>query len=395
MPSSDTPSSPCGPSYMSSSPPPLPPPSMPPVPQVSAGMSPVLIDTIARDFGLESKQAQVLHTFVAFGSLGSGLSLPDLATRVFMLAAQFSDAAERRRIQSRADQERVDSAAIFRDLKIRLEETFCFTRQQKAHIRGVVQDVIYEGHRTKFLTLHTDVWPAVEHRKVEFGLENIFGIPGREKSLGQFIKKQCSSVRNAWRTDLIASIDPKKFTPLSEFVFTSANKYRIGGGLGEIQQIYTIHAVLLRRFVFDNPSLKKATAAEEEELESDVDHDEAEERRVRKKPKLGRIARGANFWGGVDNWFKKQISERGSSLTGPKWKSYVDQLLKDDEAKLKSIAPGSLVVEERTPLASVGELQPLTPPTQEFAPETPGVSFQTTERMLEILQTGGSYTLTR
>ncbi|KAK7026609.1 hypothetical protein R3P38DRAFT_3191856 [Favolaschia claudopus] len=258
---------------MSSSPPPLPPPSMPPVRQVSAGMSPILIDTIARDFSLESKQAQVLHTFVAFGSLGSGLSLPDLATRVFMLAAQFSDAAERQRIQSRAEQDRVDSAALFCDLKIRLEETFCFTDQQKT---------LYMA--PKFLTLHTDVWPAVEHRKVEFGLENIFGILGREKSLGQFIKKQCSSFRNAWRTDLIASIDPKKFTPLLEFVFSSTNKYQIGGALGELPQTYTIHAILL------------ATAAEDEELESDVDHDEAEEHCVRKKPKLGRVASGANFW---------------------------------------------------------------------------------------------------
>jgi hypothetical protein len=84
---------------------------------------------------------------------------------------------------------------------------------------------------------------------------------------------------------------------------------------------------LQRRFVFENPTLK-AAPAEEEAPDSDIEYDEAEETRPRKKPKktpakkAGKIAKGENFWGRVDEWFKSEVAERGSSLTGPKWKRY-------------------------------------------------------------------------
>ncbi|KAJ7331054.1 hypothetical protein DFH08DRAFT_966797 [Mycena albidolilacea] len=321
-------------------------------------LSPLVVDTIARDFGLEPKQLQLLRTFVGFGSLGPGLSLPDLATRLFMLAATLGEAAERRRVERAKEDERRDYRAIWRDLQIRLEETFCFTRQQKANIRGIVQEVIYDGNRTKFLTMHIDVLAVLEKRQAVLSLENIFGVPGRERSLSQITKRQCSSVRNAWRADLINSIDPKTFVTLADFVYASALKYK-GGTVEELPQIYTVHAVLLRRFVFENPTLK-AAPAEEEAPDSDIEYDEAEETRPRKKPKktpakkAGKIAKGENFWGRVDEWFKNEVAERGSSLTGPKWKSYVDQLILDDQSKFKGLAPGSAVVmlENRQPLES-------------------------------------------
>ncbi|KAJ7721579.1 hypothetical protein B0H14DRAFT_3170309 [Mycena olivaceomarginata] len=113
-------------------------------------------------------------------------------------------------------------------------------------------------------------------------LDDIFGVPGRERNLAQLTKRQCSSVRNAWRAD--------------------------------------------RRFVFDHPTLK-ASPAEEEAPDSDIEYDEGEDTRLRKKPKkmpakkAGKVAKGENFWGRVDEWFKAEVAERGSSLTGPKWKS--------------------------------------------------------------------------
>ncbi|KAJ7460059.1 hypothetical protein B0H11DRAFT_1736756, partial [Mycena galericulata] len=168
-----------------------------------------------------------------------------LATRVFMLASQYGEAAERRRGDSAEEDERKDWRAMWRDLKIRLEETFCFTREQKKNIRGIVQDVIYEGNRTKFLTMHVDVLALLEKRKVLLSLDNIYGVPGREKSLSQITKRQCSSVRNAWRADIINSIDPKNFVPLADFVYASATKYKAGGPGEQLPQIYTVHAVIL------------------------------------------------------------------------------------------------------------------------------------------------------
>ncbi|KAK7032701.1 hypothetical protein R3P38DRAFT_3503251 [Favolaschia claudopus] len=349
--SSDVPSSP--PPHNPGSLPPLPP-LHPPSQQGATPFNPLIVDTIARDFCLEQDQVQLLRTFVRLGHLGPGLSLPDLATRVFLLAAQLGEAAEKRRAEQEQRQEMVDYRVIWRDLKLRLEETFCFTRQQKQNIRGVVQDQIYNGSRTKFLTMHADVLNVLEQRKSQLSLENIYGVPGREKSLSQLVKRQCSSVRNGWRADLISSIDPKKFIPLADFVYEAVTKYRTGGAGGDIPQVYKIHAVLLRRFVFDHPSLKRASA-EDEEPESDAEYDEAEQRRPRKKAKTGKVPKGENFWGRVDQWFKKQVEERGISLTGPKWKSYVDQLIKDDAAKFKGIIPGSPSNEENTPPAGVLE----------------------------------------
>ncbi|KAJ7483663.1 hypothetical protein FB451DRAFT_1555558 [Mycena latifolia] len=325
--SSDRWGPPIGPgSHGSSSPPGSSPPHTPPTPSAPI-LSPVLVDKIARDFQLEPKQHQNLRLFVQFGSLGPGLSVPDLATRLFMLASQYGEAAEKRRLEKA--EEALDWKRIWKDLKIRLDETFCFTREQKKNIRGVVQEMIYEGNRTKFLTMHVDVLAELEKRKTKLSLENIYGVPGREKNLSQITKRQCSSVRNAWRADIISSIDPKNFVALQDFVYASATKYKPGGPGENLPQIYTVHAVLLRRFVFDHPSLKAAPVEEE------------------KKPKKtpvkrgGKVAKGENFWGQIDEWFKREVAVRGLSLTGAQWKTYVDQLIFDDTSRFMGMTPGA------------------------------------------------------
>lgn len=154
-----------------------------------------------------------------------------------MLAATLGEAAERRRAERAAEEEKKYYKAIWRDLQIRLEETFCFTRQQKvrilwswqlrsqstpqANVGGIVQDAIYNGNRTNFLAIHVDVIvrfffgyglkPAytaqaiLDKRQALLSLDNIFGVPGRERNLAQLTKCQCSSVRNAWRADVSLS----------------------------------------------------------------------------------------------------------------------------------------------------------------------------------------------
>ncbi|KAJ7800322.1 hypothetical protein B0H14DRAFT_3490829 [Mycena olivaceomarginata] len=59
--------------------------------------------------------------------------------------------------------------------------------------------------------------------------------------------------------------------------------------------------------------------------------------------KSGKVAKGENFWGQVDEWFKK-VAERGSSLMGPKWRSYIDQRLLDDRSKFKGLTLGAAVL---------------------------------------------------
>jgi hypothetical protein len=68
----------------------------------------------------------------------------------------------------------------------------------------------------------------------------------------------------------------------------------------------------------------------------------------------------------VDEWFKKEVADRGASLTSPKWRryefartcnvliwiicrSYVDQLLLDDQSKFKGLTPGAAIPTQENP----------------------------------------------
>lgn len=73
-----------------------------------------------------------LLTSYQLGSLPPGLSQADLATRLYHLAVVYSDGAERRRI---AKEEGVSNLKeLFRDLQIRLEDSFAFTNEQRARV---------------------------------------------------------------------------------------------------------------------------------------------------------------------------------------------------------------------------------------------------------------------
>ncbi|KAJ7820145.1 hypothetical protein B0H14DRAFT_2600130 [Mycena olivaceomarginata] len=215
-------------------------------------------------------------------------------------------------------------------------------------------------------------------------VHNIFGVPGRERNLAQLTKRQCSSVRNAWRADLINGVDPKNFVALTDFVYASALKYR-SGGVGEgVPEIYTVHAVLLVRFHL--PKKRHQTAILNTTRERTP--------RLRKKPKkmpakkAGKVAKGENFWGRVDEWFKAEVAERGSSLTGPKWKSYIDQLLIDDQRQFKRLVPGSAVIgrENLQPSHSSNLSEPLVPPPLQSQDEFGGYYFSSSGEVLRSLQ---------
>lgn len=63
------------------------------------------------------------------GSVYPPLSKADLLTRMYALAAFYSDAAERKREAAKNDT--LDLKALLLDLKIRLEESFSLTAEQK------------------------------------------------------------------------------------------------------------------------------------------------------------------------------------------------------------------------------------------------------------------------
>ena len=111
------------------------------------------------------------------GSLDGALMQSDLLTQVYMLAALYSDAAERRRAAQA--QGVADINGLFNDLKIRLEGRFELTKEQmacfllswlrvvwltsnlKANIRKMANDMVYQGNRTSFVTMNIDLMASV------------------------------------------------------------------------------------------------------------------------------------------------------------------------------------------------------------------------------------------
>ncbi|KAK7015950.1 hypothetical protein R3P38DRAFT_3203652 [Favolaschia claudopus] len=324
---------------------------LPPTPVV---IKPLFIDTLARDMKLEDSQTECLHEFVALGSTGGGLSQADLVTRLYMLAVQFSDMAERRRIA--AAETPTDFTGLWKDLKIRLSGNFTFTKDQEKNIRGVVRDVIIEPSRTVYSTMHHDVLDILKKRTEALSLDNVFGVPAREQ--------------------IVASIQPKSWLSLAQFTYDCVQKYKSGGVPADIPSSYSAHLALLRRFAFDNPDLASAPASapastptvsdNEDDQDparpskrtrtdnSENDPDAAQPRKRarvpagkgKNKPRGGRIAAGEDFWGRVDEFFRKEVEDRGTNLTGPKWKPlvrYIDKLVVDDNAQFRGQTPGRAV----------------------------------------------------
>ncbi|KAJ7882055.1 hypothetical protein B0H14DRAFT_3433707 [Mycena olivaceomarginata] len=142
-------------------------------------IKPLFIDTLARDMKLEEGQKQNLHNFVQLGSAAAGLTQADLATRLFALAVTYSDIAERHRIA--AAETPTDWKSMWRDLKIRLDGNFTFTKDQEKNIQGIVRDIIIEPSRTVFSTMHIDVLAAIKKRPESLSLDNVAGFLHRSR----------------------------------------------------------------------------------------------------------------------------------------------------------------------------------------------------------------------
>ncbi|KAJ7751600.1 hypothetical protein B0H16DRAFT_1723955 [Mycena metata] len=309
-------------------------------------ISPLFVDRLARDMNLEPGQAKSLHEFVKLGSVGLGLSTPDLATRLYALAAFYSEAAEKRRKD--AEHIPADFPKMWRDLALRLEGNFKFTKDQERNIRGMARDIIFESSRTSYITMHMDLVNVLKAQAVALGMDNIIGVPAREQALVSEAKNTSSSVRNMYRKEIVKSITPRTWIALADFTFNTAMKYKLGGAGQNLSQTFTAHVVILRRFAYDHPNLQGSSDEVSADRGADDDEDEntppAAKRRKTNRVG-GRIAAGHDFWGALDAYFRKEIGVRGKSFTAPKWKRYIDKLLLDDNGGFKYNTPGNEVIE--------------------------------------------------
>ncbi|CAK5282231.1 unnamed protein product [Mycena citricolor] len=306
----------------------------------------VMLDKLTKEFNLGPPEIEHLRLFVRLGSLQGGLATADLATRLCMFAGQQGDVAERRRIHEAEVREGRDHRSILRDLEQCLNETFILTAPQRNNIRSVILNLVLDPKRTSYSNLYNEALAELKAKKDKLELDNVFNIPARLKKASSSIKNQCSSVRNGLRVDLIDGVHPNTFCELGTFVADLLLKYK--GLVIKDQAVldpFNVHLALLCRFVFDNPQLI-TTAKENEDDDNQGGYEESEESRPRKrKAKSGRTAKGQCFWDRVEEYLAKQIAIRGKNFASPEWKRYINQIVKDDQAKFRGLKPGSPVLD--------------------------------------------------
>ncbi|KAJ3742654.1 hypothetical protein DFH05DRAFT_1401484 [Lentinula detonsa] len=168
-----------------------------------------------------------------------------MATRVYMLASGYAFEEEVLRRDDARLQGNGDFQAVFEDLKIRLEDKFDVTVEQRTTVQCISQDMIFQKDRTSFCQLFVEVMSALRRDKVALKMTNVFDLPGREKRLQSVVKKITSSVRNTFRQDIRDSITGAETKSLKDFTFDAASKYKRGGPGEKTDPVLATHCSIL------------------------------------------------------------------------------------------------------------------------------------------------------
>ncbi|KAI6018599.1 hypothetical protein PISMIDRAFT_98164, partial [Pisolithus microcarpus 441] len=84
-------------------------------------------------------------------------------------------------------------------------------------------------------------------RADSYGFQNVFGNPTNERVLRAAIKKECSAVRNKFRTLILDSAggEGKPHMTLEELTWTALSKYKRGGVGSGSKAEYQLHLAYL------------------------------------------------------------------------------------------------------------------------------------------------------
>ncbi|KAJ3904022.1 hypothetical protein F5879DRAFT_1033979 [Lentinula edodes] len=322
----------------SPSPPPSPSPAVP-SPSLTLVITTQAVDNLAKDFHCTEAQRSVLHTLVRFGSIGDGLSKADLSTRLLTLAVLFDMENQR----PKEDENNLQTMrTMYKDLKIRLEQSFSLTSAQTKSIRLIAQEKIYDPLRTCYAGINRDVFDYIKTNAEVMHFSNIFGNPNYESTLEKAIKKASSSVRNAFRQHLRDGVE--KGTDAATFTHSMNKVYIRMAGPSYNTHLLLLRNIVLRRFIFDNPN---TLWAEEDPNQYDSAMDvnnpspsaspqlNGESTISPPPPKKlrtvgGRVVKGQDFWSLVDAWFASK-KELGKKLTDPGWKKLLEEYVQFDE----------------------------------------------------------------
>ncbi|KAJ3832687.1 hypothetical protein F5878DRAFT_666338 [Lentinula raphanica] len=273
-------------------------------------VTPLAVDNLAKDFGLDEEQRSILQTFLKFGKVGKGLPAADLLTRLYSNALIMHLENKRPKDDENTAQ---TLRAMVNDLRIRLQ-TFSLSSTQTKMIRLIAHDKMYDPLRTCYTDVGKDVFAHLQSNAEQLGFSNVIGNPAHENALEARVNKACSSVRNQFRQHIIDSITKK---PISAADFThNMNKiYCRPGGPDFNRQQILLRNVILRRFVYDNK--QTIWAAEEDD---DADGEQPPEGATKKRKRGGRVAKGQDFWSLVDAWYSEKKKDLGKKLSDPRWK---------------------------------------------------------------------------
>ncbi|THH23057.1 hypothetical protein EUX98_g8121 [Antrodiella citrinella] len=306
-------------------------------------MSAIYLDRLSKDLNLETEQSNILHTFDQLGAMDPDVSHIKRATRAFMLAAILSLSADSQRRDRLKESDDISMKDLLRDLYNRLEDTFTFNKEQRANMRLIAQDIVYQHTRTAYKNMHIDAEKILRANAINYSFNNVFGKPAREQLLIKELKRVCSSVRNGFRLDLIKGLFGKQAEALSNFTYSSAMKYKHGGNGESLDPKFMIHIALLRRFCLEHPdfviaSQPEPSSASDVESDTETADSTATSKKRRKGRGGGRIPNGEDFWSKMDAFFADGIKERGRSLTNEMWKTYSDESIRMDNAKYDTVA---------------------------------------------------------
>ncbi|KIJ60408.1 hypothetical protein HYDPIDRAFT_98863, partial [Hydnomerulius pinastri MD-312] len=173
--------------------------------------------------------------------MGRGLPKADIATRSYLLAAIFSLIKENRAMTNAHR----NTQQFLADLQIRLEVTFSLSPEQKANVRIIAGDLLFDCSHITFMSMYFDVESKIQQSQKDLKFTNIYGNPAREKQLVTHIKRQCSSIRNSFRELLRDSVIGDNTCTLSDCVFEAASKYKIGGPTSGLGPAYTAQLAIL------------------------------------------------------------------------------------------------------------------------------------------------------
>lgn len=316
-------------------------------------ISPVFIDFLAQQYTLNERQIGNLRAVYQLTVSLGGLSVADGSVRILSLALQYDSENRISSAITSLSTSAIQGPAVtgsglqgvFQELQIRLEDTFQFTKEQTTIVRKLAQELINSPTRTSFKRLSLDVEAKLRAKPETYRMGNVFKQPARETALLSLIKRTTSGVRNSFRQDIRDSIMPGTACSLESFTLAILQKYRTASLSERISNGYLIYHALLRRFAYENKHL--LWVDDNEETNSGTAQAGQKRKRTMAR-KGGRIANGEDFWARVDAWFSDEIAKRDKELSGPLWKSYVEETIRRDNQTFNPPESGPSVASTST-----------------------------------------------